>query len=57
MAVINKCISCRVLQIEEPATEKEIKEAYRRLVKKWHPDRNPDDSDAEARFKENAEVI
>jgi molecular chaperone DnaJ len=38
------------------AKEEEIKKAYRRLAMKYHPDRNPDDGDAEARFKEIKEA-
>jgi molecular chaperone DnaJ len=45
-----------VLGVERSADEKEIKKAYRRLAMKFHPDRNPDDSEAEAKFKEASEA-
>ncbi len=45
-----------VLSVERTADADEIKRAYRRLAMKHHPDRNPDDADAEAAFKECAEA-
>lgn len=41
-----------VLGIQRGAGEDEIKKAYRKLAKKYHPDLNPDDKAAEAKFKE-----
>jgi curved DNA-binding protein len=41
-----------VLGIDRGAGEKEIKQAFRRLARKWHPDANPDDERAEEKFKE-----
>jgi molecular chaperone DnaJ len=45
-----------VLGVEKSADAEEIKRAYRRLAMKYHPDRNPGDAEAEAKFKEAAEA-
>jgi molecular chaperone DnaJ len=46
----------QVLDVPRTATEAEIKKAYRRLAMKYHPDRNPNDRDAEEAFKEAKEA-
>lgn len=42
----------KVLGITKTASEKEIKSAYRKLARKYHPDLNPDNKEAEKKFKE-----
>lgn len=46
----------KVLDIARTASEAEIKKAYRRLAMKYHPDRNPNDHEAEDKFKEAKEA-
>jgi molecular chaperone DnaJ len=46
-----------VLEVARGAGDAEIKKAFRRLAMKYHPDRNPDDSAAEAKFKEAKEAF
>lgn len=45
-----------VLGVERTASGEEIKKAYRRMAMQYHPDRNPDNPEAEAKFKESAEA-
>ena len=41
-----------VLQVQRNASAAEIKKSYRRLAREFHPDTNPDDPEAEKKFKE-----
>ncbi|BCJ94948.1 chaperone protein DnaJ [Anaerocolumna cellulosilytica] len=45
-----------VLGLSRSATDDDIKKAYRKLAKKYHPDANPGDTEAEAKFKEASEA-
>ncbi|MDE5652865.1 MAG: molecular chaperone DnaJ [Muribaculaceae bacterium] len=45
-----------VLGVSKDATADEIKKAYRKMAVKYHPDRNPDNKEAEEKFKEAAEA-
>ena len=56
MSTTSKRDYYEVLGVSKGADEKDIKKAYRREAMKHHPDRNPDDPDAEAKFKEATEA-
>src|SRR5690625_5915523 len=45
-----------IRKVSKDASENDIKRAYRRKAIKYHPDKNPDDSEAEEKFKKAAEA-
>jgi molecular chaperone DnaJ len=45
-----------ILGVEKNASEDDIKKSYRKLAMQYHPDRNPDNKEAEEKFKEAAEA-
>ncbi|KAK3942231.1 hypothetical protein QBC46DRAFT_284208 [Diplogelasinospora grovesii] len=56
-----QCILCaedyyKILGLSKQASDREIKSAYRQLSKKYHPDKNPNDTTAQAKFVEVAEA-
>ena len=55
-AMPNKRDYYEVLEIQRGASESEIKNAFRSLARKYHPDKNHNDHDAESKFKEIQEA-
>ncbi len=55
MPVVKRCYY-EVLCVERGADQEVIKKSYRKLALQYHPDRNPDDPEAEEKFKEAAEA-
>jgi len=45
-----------ILGVEKGSLKSDIKRAYRRIAMKYHPDKNPENKDAEKKFKEAAEA-
>ena len=55
-ATVTKVDYYEVLQVSKTASEQELKAAYRKLAMQFHPDRNPDNPEAEGKFKECSEA-
>jgi molecular chaperone DnaJ len=56
MATTNKRDYYEVLGVQRSATSEEVKRSYRKLAVQFHPDKNPDDPQAEEKFKELGEA-
>jgi molecular chaperone DnaJ len=53
---MNKQKAFEILGLSSTATPEEIKSSYRKLAFQYHPDKNPDNPEAERKFKEVAEA-
>ena len=47
---------CLVVGVSKEGTQEEIRKAYGKLARKWHPDINPGNKEAEQKFKEISEA-
>lgn len=56
MPTVTKIDYYELLSVSKTASDAEIKTAYRKLAMQYHPDRNPDNPEAEAKFKECSEA-
>ena len=45
-----------ILGVDKSASKEDLRKAYRKLAMQYHPDRNPDNKEAEEKFKEAAEA-
>ena len=45
-----------ILEVDRGVTSDDLKKSYRKIAMKYHPDKNPNDSEAEKKFKEAAEA-
>ena len=45
-----------ILGVDKSSSSDEIKKSYRKIAMKYHPDKNPNDKEAEKKFKEAAEA-
>ena len=45
-----------IIGVDKSASENDIKKSYRKIAMKYHPDKNPEDKEAEKKFKEAAEA-
>jgi len=45
-----------IIGVDKSASNTDIKKSYRKIAMKYHPDKNPDDKEAEINFKEAAEA-
>ena len=45
-----------ILGVQKNSSQSDIKRAYRKIAMKYHPDKNPDNKEAEQKFKEAAEA-
>jgi len=56
MSNANNRMLCLVIGVSKEGTQGEIKKAYGKLARKWHPDINPGNKEGEQKFKEISEA-